>query len=206
MGLVVSNKGGGDFERTPAGMHVARCWRVVDLGTQSSTWQGKPKQQHKIMLSFEIVSPGTAMQDGRPFTISQRYTASLSENAQLRKDLESWRGRKFSAAELEGFDLKNLLGKPCLINVVHEEKADKTYENIQSITPLMPGMTAPPAKNESYLFSLAEFDGAVYDQLTDGLKKVIADSPEYKAMQSGSPAPANKPAQNMADLDDDIPF
>jgi len=37
--------------------------------------------------------------------ISKRYTMSLGEQSTLRKDLESWRGKKFTPEELQGFDL-----------------------------------------------------------------------------------------------------
>jgi len=40
MSFYVENKGG-DFESTPPGMHLARCYRIVDLGTQKSSSKAK---------------------------------------------------------------------------------------------------------------------------------------------------------------------
>ena len=40
---------GGSFERCPAGVQLARCYRIVDLGTQKTDWQGQTKYLHKIM-------------------------------------------------------------------------------------------------------------------------------------------------------------
>jgi hypothetical protein len=38
----VSDTGGGDFEQAPAGTHMARCVRIIDIGTQFGEYQGKP--------------------------------------------------------------------------------------------------------------------------------------------------------------------
>ena len=45
---------------------------------------------------------------GRRFDVARVYTLCLHERAALRKDLESWRGRKFTEQELDGFDLEKL--------------------------------------------------------------------------------------------------
>ena len=42
MGLTATKKGG-DFEITPDGVHPARCYRVNDLGTQATEWNGQKK-------------------------------------------------------------------------------------------------------------------------------------------------------------------
>src|SRR6185295_11438565 len=98
-----------EFELAPAGTHMAVCYRVIDLGTQSGTYMGKPKSQHKILVSWEL--PDEKMKDGRPFTIGQRYTWSMSEKATLRKHLEAWRGVPFTDADfgVDGFDVKNII-------------------------------------------------------------------------------------------------
>ena len=43
-----------DFELTPAGSHVAVCYRIVDLGTQLIEYNGETKKQHKIMVGWEL--------------------------------------------------------------------------------------------------------------------------------------------------------
>ena len=43
--------------------------------------------------------------NGRRFQLRKDYKNSLHEKAGLRKDLEAWRGRRFTDAELAGFDL-----------------------------------------------------------------------------------------------------
>lgn len=200
MGFKVSAKGdGAGFEQPPVGMHIARCIKVVDLGTQKVEWQGKAKLQRKGFIGWELLGD-QRMADGRPFMTSKRYTMSLSEKAALRADLESWRGRSFTAAELEGFDLKNVLGKPCMLNLVTSD--DGKYVNIKAITPLPASLTAPQAENETVLFSLDDFEQDVFDSLGDKVKATIMLSPEYQAIVNPGDAHAG---QSDPD-DDEIPF
>jgi hypothetical protein len=73
---------------------------------------------------------------GRRFDIRGLYTLSLSDKANLRKHLEAWRGRKFTPLELRGFDLENLIGVNCQIQVIHNISDDgRTFANVQAIVP-----------------------------------------------------------------------
>src|SRR5688572_17810697 len=89
---------GGNYTPPPPGTHPAICYRFIDLGTQTSSFpgnNGQPKQTRKVMISWEITDPELRMEDGKPFSISSRYTWSMHEKATLRKTLESWRGAPF---------------------------------------------------------------------------------------------------------------
>jgi hypothetical protein len=206
MGLTVRESGGngGNYTPAPAGAHVARCYRIVDLGTQETTFKGDTKLSHQIMISWEL--PGSPMDDGKPFTISQRFTASLSEKAKLRAVLESWRGRKFTPTELAGFDLQNILGKPCMINIVHVDKADRTYANIASVMQVPGGMVVPPQVNDSVFFSLESFDADVFSSLSDSTQETIKKAPEYMDAVKGKSAQVATSDGGIDTLDDDIPF
>lgn len=170
---------GGDFKPCPDGNHVAICIRVIDLGTQKVEYQGQTKMQHKVLITWEI--PEEKMDDGRPFTINKKYTFSSHEKSNFRKDLEAWRGLPFKDSDFGpgGFDIKNLLDKGCMLNVVHNEKGGTTYANIASIARLPKGMATPIAHNGTVYFSLENPDWTVFDALSDGLKKTIMESPEY---------------------------
>lgn len=198
MGLIAKNTGG-DYELAPEGMAVARCYRIIDLGTQSVIYKDAEKSAHKISISWEM--PEELMKDGRPFSIFQQFTLSLHKKSTLRPVLESWRGRKFTDEEAEGFDITKLLGVPCFINIVHVKAGDTIYANIAAITPLLKGTTCPPAVNTPVLFNLdrESFDQKVYDSFSEKLKEKIAASPEYNALHSD----VNEQAQGE---EGDIPF
>jgi hypothetical protein len=198
-----------EFELVPADIHLATCYRVIDLGTQQIEWQGQVKRQPKIMLSWEL--PDALMSDGKPFSIHQRYTYSSSEKSNLRKDLESWRGVAFKDEDLGKFDISVLIGKSCLMGVVQETSNGKTYANISSIIRLPKGWESKPFVNESVVFSLGDFDQATYDKLSDSLKAVIAKSPEYQELKGAHKAEGSVPDDGRfapvdASPSDEIPF
>ena len=67
------------FTPVPAGMHLARCFRIVDLGTQKTSYMGKDKLNRKILIQFEIHSEDAdgnplLTDKGEPLSISKRYT------------------------------------------------------------------------------------------------------------------------------------
>lgn len=202
--ILKENGGGKEFEQASPGNHIARCVGMIDIGTQQSEYQGKTTYARKIIVRFELPNEVMAEGDyaGKPFLVSKFYTASLSEKANLRKDLESWRGRPFTDKELMGFDSKNLLDKPCMVNVVHTEKGKA---KIASIAPVPKGMDIPPRINEILFFSLepSEFKQSTYDSLAEFYKGEIQKSPEWAELHnSGAP---KKPA-SFDDMADDIPF
>lgn len=207
--MIVSSTGG-DFKPIPEGTYIALCVRVIDLGTQISSFQGADKLQRKVLIAWEVPDEMVEF-DGekRPALIMQRYTASLSDKATLRKHLEAWRGRRFTEEELRGFDLKNVLGKGCQIQVLHSENG--AYANVAAIMALPKGVPAPDPHHPLVHFSLdeGEFSEGIYDGLSDKLKAQIASSPEYKARTGQMPErPSDRQREDFAhaDLDDEIPF
>lgn len=190
---------GGSYENPPTGMHNAVCYRVIDLGTHEAEYQGKKHTRRELMISWEI---DELMSDGKRFAVSSFYTASLSEKSKLRPMLESWRGRPFTEQELEGFDLANIIGKPCMVNLV---LSDKGKIKVASVSPLPKGMQSIELTNATQHLDLEKFDPLVYDALSDGLKNKIAQSPEYMQL-SGAGTPAEASSTHAGDLDDDIPF
>jgi len=181
MSLTVNagNGGGGDFEQCPAGSFAARCYQIIDLGHQTFEWKGEAKVAPKVRITWEL---NEMMQDGRPFSISREYTASIGDKANLRKDLESWRGRAFSSDELRNFSLENVLGAPCLLGVVHRPSKDgsKTYANVGSVMALPKGMTAPELVNPAVKFDIGTFDQKVFDSLSSYVQKKILMSKELE--------------------------
>lgn len=217
MSLIVEDSGG-NFEKCPSGMHLARCYRIIDLGTQKSEYMGQTKYLHKVMLGWEIHGmndDGTPikMQDGRPFSIFKNYTMSWSEKANLRLDLQSWRGKPFTQEELRRFDLKNVLGAFCMVNVIERpaKEGNKMYTNVSGVTPV-PAMIKqnglPDAVNKNELFSISDPDMEMFNGFSDNLKLKISSSPEWQKKHGKTPAPTPQgaPAKPVFDEDDDMPF
>jgi hypothetical protein len=206
MALIAKDSGGGNFELTPAGNHIGVCYMVCDLGDQETTFNGETKTQRKVRISWEL--PGELMSDGRPFSVSKNYTLSLSEKANLRKDLESWRGRAFTDEELAGFDLFNVLGKACMVNVIHESANNKTYAVVASVASLPKGMPAPKPINALVAFSLEDENARdIFVKLPDWLQQKINTRGLFQSGQQVSAQPTPPASAYADDADfDDIPF
>jgi len=213
MSFFVEDKGN-SFESTPTGMHLARCYRIIDLGTQKSEYMGQVKYLHKIMLGWEIHGTDDQnnpikMKDGRPFAMFKNYTLAWSDKANLRLDLQAWRGKPFTAEELQKFDLEAILGHWCMLNVVEKPGTDgKIYVNINGVTPV-PSMIKnaglPTAVNKNEMFSLATPDMTMFQGFSDNLKKKIMSSPEWEKLQK-APAPTVVATAALTEDDSDIPF
>jgi hypothetical protein len=197
MGTTATAKGT-DFPKAPIGTHIARCYQVIDLGTQKIVWQGAEKWQPKVMLTWELFSD-ERMEDGRPFAISNRYTLSLSDKSNLAPMLEAWRGKPFTPQEREGFDIKNVLGAYCMLNVVHNKVDDKTYANVSAVMALPKGMAKPDPVNANIYFNLDTDDIEV---LPEWIQNIVKKSREFTA----EPEQAQPKKGTFDDMDDDIPF
>lgn len=201
-----------EFSPVPAGAHMAICYRVIDLGTQETTWEGKTKQTHQVLVGWEI--PEELMEDGRPFTIGQVYTWSMGEKAKLRAHLEAWRGKAFEDIDFRdpkegGFDIRKIVGKPCMVTVMHSSKNGNTYANVAGVAKLPKSMLAPAAPQNEMAFlwlSADEFDRHAFDGLSEKLKLKIAKSPEYQAITSGKPVTTDERVGAHAVDDADVPF
>jgi hypothetical protein len=122
MSLIAS--GTKSYTPAPEGVWAAVCVDVADLGMVDGQWGEK----HKCRIVWEL---SEKMSDGRPFTAQKQYT--VHEKASLFKDLKSWRGKQFTPDELAGFDVEKVIGAPCQIVIVHEEKDGSIYGNITAI-------------------------------------------------------------------------
>lgn len=207
---IVPKPGESSFLPPPSGTHPAVCYRVLDLGTQETNYQGQAKKTHRIMLTWELMCE-ERMTDGRPFSMSKTYTWSMHEKATLRKDLEGWRGKAFTDGDFHpetGFRIEKLLGIPCLLTVVHEVKNDQVVANVKSVSKLPKQMTVGGPENDIVFLwlSLGEFDKTVFDRLSPRLQETIRKSPEYHNILSGKEVYGPQSFDAGHDPDDSIPF
>lgn len=182
MALTISENSTTDYTPPEAGTFSARCASIIDMGSQTSVFEGESKTAHKVLVTFEITDTDNRRSDGSPHTVSKRFTASLHTKAALRKFLEAWRGKPFTPQELAGFDLKNVLGLHCLVGIVHDTKGDKTYANMASVMKLPKGMPAGAGVLPVVSFDLSAPDWQVFAGLSSRLQASIAESPEYLAI------------------------
>ena len=202
---------GGDFKPLPAGTHVARCFAVISLGTQpSNNPQFAPA--FKVMLMWEVPDETVDMQGvATPMTISKEYTLSLNEKANLRRDLQSWRGKEFTAKELEGFDVANVCGAPCMLSVIHKANAKgSTYANIASISALAKSVKCAEPFHKYLKFEIEHGQTAVFKALPEWISKKILNCGEWThpaaAPQGSAETPHDEDGSDEQADGSDIPF
>jgi hypothetical protein len=185
------------FELPPAGSHLARCFRFIDLGTQKFTTSGETKEAEQCVLSWEL---SKQMSDGRPYTITERYTKNLNEKAKLGQALISWRTKPFSREERnDGWDIRAILGRACLLTIVHTQKGARTFAGVTSVVPVPDGLTPPQLTNDVLGFVFSEWTEEKFSKVPRYYQEIIKKSPEYERIVSGV-------VTSHHDIDDDIPF
>lgn len=220
MSLTAKAPEGGVFEKAPEGVYIARCYELIDIGTQNVIRQTpggvKEVDLKQVIIGWELFGD-ELKEDGTPFTIEQVYTNSLWKTANLFKDLNSWRGKNFTDEEIKGFDLNKVLGAYCQIQVAHNESGNNTYANVDTLMALPKGTTKPEAVNEAVAFDIDNPDVKIFNALGDYHKRKIQSAYEWKAPKGAELAEVNTPARAqssdvvLTDIDeqltvDDVPF
>lgn len=129
-----------NYELPPEGVHQAVCVDVIDMGEVETQFGVKPQ----VYLVFQLETDDHARRsDGERFEIARRFNPSLNAKSALRPFLESWRGKKFSVEELQGFKLSVLVGVNSMVQVIHEEGEKGSYAKLQTVTPWSKKYGAP---------------------------------------------------------------
>jgi len=209
MKIVASSTGGSSYEPVPAGTYIARCFSMVHIGTIMENYQGESKLQNKVRINWELPTEQKVFKEERgeePYTLGKEFTLSLNEKATLRKFLESWRGKAFTEDEAKSFDISALLGKPCMVNVIHKvsKTTQKTYAEIASVSPMMRGVECPLQINPTFVFGYDPFDEWRFNELPEYLKDKVKTSLEY--LQAVNPNHTQTPAASSTTVEDDLPF
>ena len=202
---IVAEKNSTPRTLAPAGNHIARCYSMIHIGTVDTDYMGELKQLNKVQITWELPNELHVFKEEngeQPFVISKEYTLSMHEKANLRKDLESWRGKGFTEMEAESFDITNLLSIPCMLNVIHKtSQKGNDYATVSGITPVPKGLDCPEQINPSFEFNFFEEFGNL-EKLPEWLRDKIKKTPEY--------AFTMKQQGGESDLtekeDDDLPF
>ena len=211
MPLIAKAKTGGNFELIPEDQHIARCVLVADIGTQDGPYGAK----HQCIIGWEFPEVLHVFDEEKgeePAMLSAFYTVSLSDKANLREMLESWRGRSFTPDELNGFDLANLLAVPCLVQVVHHQNNNgDTRAKVQGVTKLHKSMACPEQVVPSRLFSLNESGQEEFQAMPPWIQDKVREAAEYqewvKRTARGEPQETvTVGAEQGAFSEDEVPF
>lgn len=181
-------KGGKEFEIPPRGNHVARVYQIIHIGTIPSEWQGQTRDRDVVRIGFELPLELRTFKEGedkKPMVINTgNITNSMGEKSKLRPLVEGIIGTRLHEEEAPYFELTDILGMECMVNIVHETKGDKTYARIASTAPVPKGMNVPEAINAPYVLDFNDnWSEMQYRDLPQFLKDMIASSKEYKKLK-----------------------
>ena len=196
MGLTLKREAA-DYEVLNPGTYQGKCYMVVESG--SEVYNGKTSK--KLILCWEL---NAKMKDGRPFSVSKTYTASMHEKSTLVQHLTAWRGRAFTEEELEGFNICKVIGADCLLGLVHNENG---RPKVQTIMALPQGTPRLAPVNEIVAIDLDpdKFERDDFAKLPEWIQDIVKRSPEYKALQN--PPQYAPPASEVAlNSEEQIPF
>ena len=141
--MAIFPKRGKNFIPPPKGLWQAVCVDVEDLGLQQTPFGDKDK----VRLTFQITERTPA---GKRHEPRRPLNSNTHEKSTLRRFVEVLERRSFSTKEQQDYDLETLLGKNCLLQLVHVQgRNGQTYANIQTIVPLNNG--TPLLKPENYI-------------------------------------------------------
>ena len=223
MSMIVKSEGNSTIPQLEPGVYTGVASALIDLGLQENSMY--KKTQRKVMIIWNIVGETITVNDEElPRVISKEYTMSLGEKSTLRKDLEAWRGKVFSADELEGFDLRNIINTACQLQINAQEKNGKTYTNIAAIMAIPKGKKIDTV-DDTYIFDTYEPESwNNYDKIPNwikekikkalnitetGLANYIKDYEEMKKEQEGKQAETEIPEMSKEELksiEDSLPF
>ena len=181
--ITVKENQGGGYPPIEAGSYRAICYSIVVLGTTYN--EVFDNVQKKIMFTWELPDERIEVDgEDKPRVISATYTLSLNEKANLRKTLESWRGKQFTAEELRGFDITKVLGAPCMISTTTGTNTlGKQYAKVTGVSRLPKGMEVPKdTENPKVVFDISNDACPLEDmeKLPNFVQERIKQSEEYK--------------------------
>jgi uncharacterized protein (DUF2249 family) len=172
-------------ELIPAGNYPARCYSMLHIGTIEENIMGDIKRLNRVNITWELPTETRVFKEEngeQPMVISQEFTLSMNEKANLRKFLESWIGKGFTEEEAKNFDITKLLGKPCMLSIIHKKsQKGSEYAIISSVATMPKGMECPEQINATLEFNFDDkFDVKVLESFPEFIKDKIKRSEEYK--------------------------
>jgi len=173
MSLIMKNNDHA-FCLPPIGRYVATCIGLIDLGIEK--YKNRGASFAKVLILWELSN--ALMPDGKPFTLAISYKANLNAKSKLRILLEGWRGKKFSLGELYGFQLENMLAKPCCLTIEYGVGQDgsKHVPKVVDISPLPTSIPRPELYNTPVSFDLNYYSEREYLALPASIRNKISIS------------------------------
>jgi hypothetical protein len=189
-----------NFEPCPPGNHVATIVGVFDVGTHSEEYEGKHKDQKKMVICFELQKTKA---DGKHFIVSKSYTMSMGDKSNWFKFVTGITAQRFKSGDK--FTARSMVGVPCMIMMTNEKKTDgekeRIFEKVESIAQYPEGLPIPTTYRPPVIWS-PHYGTPLPDTswvpkiYGDSVKDLVEQSKEFQAgkvAESSDPKAEDKP-------------
>lgn len=204
-----------NFPPLEDGLQKARCYLMAYVGTQEDDFKGNVTMRPKVVIGFLYPEhtfdfKGQGVQE--PYSKSITYTFNLGRKANLRKDLETWRGKKWSE-DWPDFEIDKVLGAAVMHNIIHNEEGTRFY--IDSFIKIKNQDDCPPLEIEPVKYDIREHDEEQFQRLPQWVQQMAKDSPDWIGSDEDTDPPTEEERLNaeMAyagseeeEEDSEIPF
>lgn len=118
-----------EYETIKPGLINAICVGVWNVGIQKSEYNEEVKFNEKIVIGFEVEQRDSV--NNLQLLHLESFTMSLHPKSKLGPMIESWFSKKLTDKERYNYDLTQIVGKRCTLNLIE----NGTWINIATILP-----------------------------------------------------------------------
>lgn len=123
-----------EYLPAPEGTHLAVC-TAVEAKTVPSRFSDTGESD-VYRVTWELLNE--RMADGQRFAVTRLYNPTWgtpNKPSNMRVLIDGWFGRRHSKSELNALDANDLIGRRALLQVVHEEKDERTFARVNAVLP-----------------------------------------------------------------------
>jgi len=209
--VMTSPKSTSKFLLPPAAIHTTIIYQLIDIGTHEETNQktGEKYPQRKIVVGLEFHGKNAPLIDNKPPVWHREVAYTMSAKGNLRKWILAATGEAIDDPYGDNYNILTALGKPFTMQLTAGKTASGNEKrDITSVMPLMDGVQAPICFNPTSWLSLDpdHFNGNVFDNLPEWIKKKITASPEFAVLTGAKPSQPAKAVAKVEGPNDEIPF
>ncbi len=163
-----------------AGAYPARLSQVLAIGLQKGSYKGEEKEPvHKLLTVYELLDEFMTDEDGnedrsQPRVISEDFPFYSLDSDRAKST------KRYTALDPElvhDGDWAELIGTPCILTVVVNEKAKGIYNNIAGVSAMRTkeAEKAPDAVLDTKVFDIDDPDMDVYWSLWPWIRKRMTE-------------------------------
>lgn len=180
------------------GQYVGQCVDTIALGDKVQDFPGT--ESYLAPTCALVFRTGEKNDEtGDYIDIAREFTVSMGEKANLRKFLEQWRGKPYTADQIKaGVALDKLTGNHGLLTVAQRTSGKgRVYANITACVGIPKQMAASVAQYDDY--TRAEYWATKRKEYAEAAARFKSDNASPPTDWSDMPSPSE-------DGEDDLPF